>query len=228
MIVVFFRTILLYMLIIFSLRLMGKRQLGELQPSELVVTILISNIASLPIEDTNIPLLAGAVPILTLVSFEIIISAISLKNIKFRNFISGNTKVIIKDGQIDQAAMRDLRFSVDDLMEELRGKDVFDVRDVQVAIVETSGTVSIYLKPDKQPVTAQQMNIKTQNVSPPVVVVSDGDIIKQGLEFCGVNRKWLDSYLKRNNYKLDEIFIMTLDSSKSAYIIPKQKELKKA
>ena len=228
MIVVFFRTVLLYLLIIISLRLMGKRQLGELQPSELVVTILISNIASLPIEDTNIPLLAGAVPILTLVSFEIIISAISLKSIKFRNFISGNTKVIIKDGQIDQTAMRELRFSVDDLMEELRGKDVFDVRDVQVAIVETSGTVSLYLKPDKQPVTAEQMNIKTQNASPPVVVVSDGDIIKQGLAFCGVDCKWLDSYLKRNKYKLDEIFIMTLDSSKSAYIIPKQKELKKA
>lgn len=228
MIIVFFRTVLLYLLIIISLRLMGKRQLGELQPSELVVTILISNIASLPIEDTNIPLLAGAVPILTLVSFEIIISAISLKNMKFRNFISGNTKIIIKDGKIDQTAMRELRFSVDDLMEELRGKDVFDIRDVQLAIVETSGTVSLYLKPERQPATAQQMNIKTSNASPPVVVISDGDIIEQGLAFCGADRQWLNSYLKRNKYKLNEIFIMTLDSSKSAYIIPKQKELKKA
>ncbi len=228
MIVVFFRTVLLYLLIIVSLRLMGKRQLGELQPSELVVTILISNIASLPIEDTNIPLLAGAVPILTLVSFEIVISAISLKNIRFRTFISGNTKVIINNGQIDQNAMRELRFSVDDLMEELRGKSIFDVRDVQYATVETSGTVSVYLKPQKQPATAEQLHIKAKNISPPVVVVSDGDIIDQGLSFCGADRRWLEAYLKRTGQQLGDIFIMTLDTSMSAYVIPKQKGQKKA
>src|SRR5699024_4709883 len=125
--------------IVFSLRIMGKRQLGELQPSELVATILVSNIATLPIEDTNIPLLAGIVPILTLVSFEVILSSITLKSRMARKIVSGNPVIVIRDGRIDQKQMRSIRFSIDDLMEELRTNSIFDIRDVAFAIVETTG-----------------------------------------------------------------------------------------
>ena len=132
--IVFIRAILLYLLIIFCLRLMGKRQLGELQPSELVITILISNIASLPIEDNSIPMIMGMVPIVVLVGFELIISGISLHSRRFRTLVSGKPVVLIQNGQIDQSAMKQLRFSIDDLMETLRGKSVFDLRDMLMPV----------------------------------------------------------------------------------------------
>lgn len=223
MYIVFFRTILLYILIVFSLRLMGKRQLGELQPSELVVTILISNIASLPIEDTNIPLTAGAVPILVLVAFEIIISTLSLKSLKFRRLITGNTKIIIKDGAIDQKILKELRFSIDDLMEELRSQDVFDLREVQLAIVETGGQINIFKRPGKQEVTAEMLNIKAVDSSPPVVVISDGEFINEGIAFCNSSKEKINEILKLEGYELSKVFIMTLDASGDYYIVKKEK-----
>ncbi len=223
MFVVFFRTILLYILIIFSLRLMGKRQLGELQPSELVVTILISNIASLPIEDTGIPLLAGAVPILTLVSFEILISAISLKSLRFRRFITGDAKIVIQNGVIDQGALRELRFSVDDLLEELRAKSIFDLQNVQLAIVETSGAVSVYKMADSESTTPKQLGLAVDNTPPPILVISDGNVLVKGLSLCGVNRDWLDHTLATRRLKPEDIFIMTLDGAQGVYIVPKQR-----
>ncbi len=223
MFVVFFRTILLYILIIFSLRLMGKRQLGELQPSELVITILISNIASLPIEDTGIPLLAGAVPILTLVSFEILISVLCLKSLKFRKFVTGDAKIVIQNGVIDQNALRELRFSVDDLMEELRAKSIFSLQDVQLAIVETSGAVSVYKKTEQEAVTPLQLGLTVDNASPPVLVISDGNFLEGGMALCGVNRTWIEQVLAGKKLSVSDIFIMTLDSARSVYIVQKQR-----
>ena len=144
MLIVFFRVLLIYALIIVSLRLMGKRQIGQLQPSELVVTILVSNIATMAIEDNNVPLVSGIIPILTLVSFDVIISALTLRYKKMRRLVSGTPRVIIRDGKIDQQQLKELRFTIDDMMEELRGKDIFDIRDVAFAIVETTGTLSVY------------------------------------------------------------------------------------
>ncbi len=223
MFVVFFRTILLYILIIFSLRLMGKRQLGELQPSELVITILISNIASLPIEDTGIPLLAGAVPILTLVSFEILISVLCLKSLRFRKFVTGDAKIVIQNGTIDQTALRELRFSVDDLMEELRAKSIFSLQDVQLAIVETSGAVSVYKKTEQEAVTPLQLGLTVDNLSPPVLVISDGDFLEDGMALCGVNRGWIEDVLASKKLCVSDVFIMTLDSARSVYIVQKQR-----
>ena len=144
--VVLIRSLILYIVVIFGVRLMGKRQLGELQPSELVITILISNIATLPLEDTSIPLILGILPILTLVCFEVVISWVTLKSLRMRRIISGRPKIIVRNGQIEQATMRDLRLSVDDLMTALRQQQVFDISQVQFAVMETTGTVSVYLK----------------------------------------------------------------------------------
>ena len=157
--IIFIRTIILYLLIVFSLRVMGKRQLAELQPSEFVVTILISNVATLPLEDINIPLIGGVVPILLLVSFEVLVSFITLKSQRARKIVSGSPRVIIRDGVIDQQEMKNLRLSIDDLMGQLRSKDIFDISDVAFAIIETTGSLSVYQNFDARTVTPKVMHI---------------------------------------------------------------------
>ena len=138
MLVSFLRTLILYIVVIFGMRIMGKRQLGQLQPSELVITILISNIATLPIENSDVPLILGIIPILTLMCFEVILSVLTLKSIRFRRLIWGNTKILIQDGKIKQQELADLRYSVYDLMEQLRTNGIFDLREVEFALTETT------------------------------------------------------------------------------------------
>ena len=151
MLVTFFRTLILYVVIVFGVRLMGKRQLGELQPSELVVTILISNIATLPIEEVETPLFSGLLPILSLVTFEVIISAINLHSRRMRRVFSGSPVVVIKNGEIDQKKLQELRFSIDDLMAQLRQNQIFALDEVDFAVVETTGKLSVYQKYGARP-----------------------------------------------------------------------------
>ncbi len=143
MLITIIRSVILYILVIFAVRLMGKRQLGELQPSELVITILISNIATLPLEDTDIPLLTGMTPIFVLVCLEVLISWVTLRFPKLRRFISGRPKIIVTNGKIDQEALDELRLSEEDVMSALRSQQVFDIKEVQQAVVETNGSVSV-------------------------------------------------------------------------------------
>lgn len=224
MLVVFFRALILYILIMVCLRLMGKRQLGELQPSELVITILISNIASLPIEDTGIPMILGAIPVLALVSFEIIISNLSLKSKWFRGFISGSPIVIISNGVLDQNQLRKLRFSIDDLMEALRQSNIFDIRDVQYAIVETTGKVSVLQKYEAQTVTNKDLDLSCQDPAPATVVISDGKIVKSALQIIDVSEEWVNSIAQKNKTSIQDIFIMTVNHKNDYYIIEKQKK----
>ena len=151
MLICFIRTLILFVVIIFGLRLMGKRQIGQLQPAELVITILLSEIAATPMQDNDISMLNSVVAIMILVSLEIIMSAISLKSMSFRGLLQGNSIVIIKDGVIDPGQMKRLRFTLDDLLEALRQKDVFDIEEVEYAVVETNGTLSVLLKPCYRP-----------------------------------------------------------------------------
>ena len=219
-VIVLIRAILLYLLVICSLRIMGKRQLGELQPSELVITILISNIASLPIEDNSLPMVMGVVPILVLVGFEVIISSISLHSKKFRALVSGRPIIVIRDGKIDQQAMKQLRFSVDDLMETLRAKSIFNIQDVQYAIVETTGQVNILQKHAAQTVTAQMLDLKGKDADPPAVVVSDGKVIHSALTACGLTPAWLSATLRDNRRAEKDIFLMTADRNGNYFIVP--------
>ena len=221
MLIVFLRAIILYGIIMFSVRLMGKRQLGELQPSELVITILISNIASLPIEDTSIPMILGIIPVLSLVSFDIIISNISLKSKSFRRFISGSPLVIIHDGIVDQKQLRKLRFSIDDLMESIRQAGIFNLQDVEFAIVETTGKVSVLQKNHAEPITPTTLNLTVENKPPPTLVISDGKIIKHGLIACGTNENWILKKIKKEHCILKQVFIMTCDSDLNYHIIKK-------
>lgn len=218
--IVLIRSLILYILVIFSVRLMGKRQLGELQPSELVITILISNIATLPLEDTDIPLLLGVTPILALVCFEVIVSWLNLVFPKFRKMISGSPKIIIRNGKTDPQTLRELRFSVDDLMMSLREKEVFDIEDVQFAIVETTGNISVMKKQSVDTPDRKDLGIKMKNFDPPQVVVSDGKIIPQAVKVTGIEGS-IEKILASINLKINDVFIMTADTQGNFFVVDK-------
>lgn len=201
---------------------MGKRQISDLQTSELVVTFLISNIASIPMQNASIPLFTGLIPIIILVVCEIVFSNIMLKSCKFRRFICGNPVVIINHGKIDQKIMRELRMSTEDLFEQLRQLDIFDINDVDFAIVETNGQMSIMKKPNKQQVDAGMLGLKLSAQELTTVIVSDGEISKSSLSLCNLTEKWLKEILKKQNLNLKDVFIMTADKNKNFNIIKKE------
>ncbi|MBR4362055.1 MAG: DUF421 domain-containing protein [Ruminococcus sp.] len=216
--VILIRSLILYILVIFAVRLMGKRQLGELQPSELVITILVSNIATLPLEDADIPLTVGMTPILALVCFEVAVSWLCLKFPMIRRFISGSPKIVIKNGAIDRQAMRDLRFSVDDLMMALRGSSVFDLSEVQFAIVETTGSMSVMKKPSADTPTKAELGTDTGDSDPPQVIVSDGVVQTAALRSLGLDPDFARRTAQRCGADTADVFIMTADSSGTCYI----------
>lgn len=220
--VVLIRSLILYVMVIFAVRLMGKRQLGELQPSELVITILVSNIATLPLEDVNIPLMVGATPILALVCFEVLMSWVNLKSPKLRKIISGSPKIIISNGVVDNTVLSELRLSVDDLMMSLRTNDVFSLDEVQYAIVETTGSVSVMKKTDCDTPTRSELNITKKSTDPPMVVVSDGRIIEKAAETVGMKVNRIRNILNDMKLELKDVFIMTADSSGNYFIADKK------
>lgn len=223
MLVVFFRAVILYVLVTLCLRLMGKRQLGELQPAEFVITILISNIASLPIEDTNIPMILGLIPVFVLVAFEVIVSTLSLSSKRFRSVMSGKPVIVIYDGQIDQEKLKQLRFSIDDLMESLRQQGVFRVQDVWYAIVETTGKVSVMQRFEARNVTPADLFLSGEQEQPPAVVVSDGQIIRSALPICNMTEEQVECAARKKGVSISQVFLMTATSDGEIYLVKKQK-----
>lgn len=200
---------------------MGKRQISELQTSELVVTLLISDIASIPMQDTGQPLVSGLIPIAVLVMCEILISVIMLKSTKFHKFVCGKPLIVINDGKLNQSEMRRLRMTIEDLMEQLRQKDVFSLQDVAYAIVETNGKMSVIKKPDKEQPTAGMLGVALPDTGLETVVISDGVISDACLQLCNKSREWLDGVLRGKNLTADQIFIMTANRKGDIYIIKK-------
>ena len=225
MIISVIRTILLYIVIILAIRIMGKRQIGELQTSELVVTLLISDIAAIPMQNTEQSLLSGIVPILILIVCEIIISFLMLKRAGFRRIICGKPIVIISDGKINQSEMHRLRMRTEDLSEELRQQGIFNIEDVGFAIVETNGKLSVLKKPEKDIPTAEELGIKTNDKGLEVVVISDGEISKYSLKICGLNRDWLFDILKKENTELNDVFLMIANGQGEYKIIEKERKI---
>lgn len=206
---------------------MGKRQLGELQPSEFVIAILISNIATLSIEDTDIPLTGAVVPIITLMSAEVILSYITLKNSKAREIVTGNPVTVIRNGIIEQKNMRELRFSIEDLMSQLRINGIFDIDDVSFAIVETNGKLTVYPKASARPLSPGYIaNPEDEKDFPPMVLISDGELCSKALENCNLNKAWLSGVLTKEKISEKEIFIMTCDPY-GRYRIIRKDETKK-
>jgi len=217
------RTVVLYFTVITALRIMGKRQVGELQPAELVVTIMISNIATLSIEDTNIPLLGSILPIFVLVSCEVFESVVSLKSRVMRKLLSGNPRIIIRDGALNQTELKNLRWSVDDLTEQLRLNGIFDIREVSFAVVETTGALSVYQKFGARPATAQMLNIPPDGEPdvPPVTVICDGQLDIDALNYLNLRREWLDKILSEKGLSVKQVFMMTCDRRAGYSIVEK-------
>lgn len=219
MAVVFVRAVILYILLIFTVRLMGKRQIGELQPSELAITILISNIATLPVEDTGMPLLTGIIPIVTLASLDVIMSWLGMKSRMVRRFTCGKPVIIISGGRLDREKMKAIRFTVDDLAASLRSQGIFDINEVQFAVVETTGTLSVYQKYSARGVTNGDMKLCGENENPPEVVVADGEFVPEAMQRIGFTRERIEKALEKEKTVIGNVFLMTADKSGKYSII---------
>ena len=218
------RTFIVYIMVVFAVRVMGKRQIGQLQPTELVITIILSEIASIPIEDTSNPMINSVVSVIFLVLLEVIFSFLSLKSGKFRRFTEGNAVYIIKEGKLDIEILKKIRFSIDDIMEALREKDVFDISDVEYAVVETNGSLSVMLKADKTPISLSTLKEEPVEKGIPAVVVSDGKYIYSNFGLCATNKAEIDIILEKENLTAPQVMVMTLDKKRNKIIIPKTAE----
>ena len=216
------RTVILYAFIMFAIRLMGKRQISDMQPSELVVTMVISDIASLPMQNTAQPLISGVVPVLILVSLELVVSVIMMKSRRFRRLICGSPVVIIEDGRLLQKQLKRLRLTNDDLLAQLRQQNIFSLGDVQYCIMETNGSLSVLEKPSKRVPNAEESGVKIDDTKLEAVVINDGILLPSALELCGQSEKKVQKILKQNNTTQNEVFLMTLDGSGSCNIIKKE------
>lgn len=219
MIITIIRTFILYIFVTLGIRLMGKRQIGEMQPNELVVTLLISEIAAIPLQDTSQPILNGVVAIFMLVILEIIISVISMKSMFMRKIMNGKSAVIIKNGVIDQNVMRRVRMTVLDLVELLRGQNVFDISTVAFAVLEVNGNLSVLLKAPEQPATVADLDIEKDNAVLPLPVISDGKIIKESLDALEINENDITEKVRANNTEINKVFLMTMDRNENFSII---------
>jgi len=228
LLIIFVRTLILYILIIIVLRLMGKRQIGQLQPSELVVALIIADLAAVPMSEVGIPLINGIIPIITLFIMEELLSYLSLKSERARGLISGKPSILIERGIIMEKELQQLRYNLNDLLEQLRLKNFSNVEDVNYAILETSGQLSVIPKEEKNPVTLKDMNIKTQIQHLPVTVIIDGRIISDNLYKIGLSNNWLANELKKYKIKsARDVFFAYLNPEKKLIYQLKGSSLKK-
>lgn len=217
------RTAVLYLVVVLCMRIMGKRQVGELQPSELVVTILISELASIPMQDLNRPVSNGVIAIFVLVLLELLLSALTLKSMIFRKIFEGKSAIIIKNGVIDQKMMKKLRVTIDDLLEGLRQAGSFSVEEVDFAIMETNGKLSVQPKLRYEPVSKGDMKINVRDKGFPTVVISDGKLIESVFkEFDEVKEEDVMLQLKTRNLTVENVFLMTVNEAKEYVIIRKE------
>lgn len=215
------RATVLYAVVIFLIRVMGKRQIGELQPAEFVITMLISEIASIPMQDNTIPILNSVSALFVLVAYEVITSAASLKSYRFRAFMQGHPMIVIRDGAIDLKALKRMRMSVNDLISALRQKDVFEVSQVSYAIFETNGQISVLLKPENMNSTAQDLGLKPQDEGMPFAVICDGTIIEDAVDQSGIERSRIKSAVSSAGLDISEVLIMTVTPHGKTYIVRK-------
>lgn len=220
------RTLILYGTVILSLRVMGKRQLGELQPSELVVAIMISDLASVPMQAIDMPLLSGILPVLTLIVAEVLLSYISLKSRRARSFLTGVPNIVIYDGKVIETELRKLRFNVNDLISELRLNGCFDISEVAVAVVETSGKISVIEKQGAQAATVDDIkgNIQKRD-GLPYMLISDGRINKEELKRSGHSAAWLSEEIKKYGAEdIKDVFIASLNTADEMFVQRKEKK----
>ena len=217
------RTLLLYVTVLAAMRLMGKRQIGELEPSDLVITILISELAAIPMQDLGVPLTAGLIPILTLVSVEIIISFLCLKSRRLRRMMNGCAAIIIRGGKLDRVKMAQLRITTDEVLEALRQNNIASIADVKYGVLEPNGQLSYVLRPDAQPVTAGMLNLSPSDSGVPLIVISDGKPVMGNLNALNLSLSDLEKRVKKANIpRVSDVFIMTLDDCGNQFVQKKE------
>ena len=213
MILSYFRTLFLYLVLIFAVRLMGKRQIGEMEPAEFVVTMLVANLAAIPMQDGAIPLYSGLVPILTVLGMELVLSGLILRSVQLRQLLCGKPVILIGNGKILQENLKSARINLDQLTGQLRAKDVLDIRTVQFAILETSGDLSVFPYPKEKPASAKDAGVQATGQHLPVTVVEDGYLSRENLERAKKDEKWLEKVLSQHNCGIQDTFLLTVDES---------------
>ena len=211
MLITFTRAIVLYLIVLIVMRLMGKRQIGELQPFELAISIMIADLASVPMSELGIPLTNGIIPILGLLVMDLLISWLNMKSINFRKIVCGKPSILIYRGKIDEKQLKKERFTINELQERLRGNDIFDIADVEYAILETNGEISVITKPEKKNLTPEDMGIKVEYEGIPYDLVVEGKVMHENLKTIGKNEKWLDKELDKFNTKSKDVLIATIN-----------------
>lgn len=226
MIIAVIRTVILYLLIIIGIRLLGKRQIGELEPSELVLSLIIADLAAVPMQDFGIPLIMGVLPILTLLCLSSILSVLTVKSIRFRALLCSRPSVVIQDGKILPKEMEKNRFTVDELMEELRMAGITDLSKVKYAVLETTGRISVLPYAEEQPVTVKNMGLKVAENGLPLILVSDGHVLSHNLKARKLSMGWLKDQLASRNVKdLHQVFLLTVDEAENVYLVKKGEKL---
>lgn len=223
MLITFFRSIVLYVLVLIVMRLMGKREIGQLQPFELAIAIMIADLASIPMTEIGIPIYYGIVPILGLLMMHMFISFLNMKSIKAREILCGRPSILIYRGKIIEKELKKQRFTINELEERLRGNDVFNIGDVEYAILETSGQVTVIQKPEKRNVTPEDLNITPDYEGIPYDLVVDGKVMTENLKELGKNYKWLEKQTEKFNMKPEEALVVTLDAKGQIFCQKKEK-----
>ena len=221
MIIAYIRSVILFIILIVAVRLMGKRQIGEMEPSEFVVTMIIANLATVPMQDSATPLLSGVIPILTILSLELLLSVLSMQSIWFRRVLCGKPEILIHNGEIDQKAMKNGRINADELSELLRQSGVTDLSTVQYAILETNGNLSILPFPKHEPATAKDAGIRVSKRDLPITLISNGRLMKKNLPVAQVDRAWIDRTLSQHRLRIRDVYLLTLEASGKMYLAKK-------
>ena len=223
MLINFFRAILLYIIVLIVMRLMGKREIGQLQPFELAISIMIADLASIPMSDTGIPLSNGIIPILGLLVMHLIISLINLKSIKAREIICGKPRILIYRGRIDEKALIKERFTINELQERLRNQNIVNIGDVEYAILETSGQVTVIEKPNKRKCIPEDFGIMPEYEGIPYDLVIDGKVLSKNLKAIGRNYAWLKKEVNKFHINPEDALIVTLDGKGQIFCQSKEK-----
>ncbi|MBE6947674.1 MAG: DUF421 domain-containing protein [Ruminococcaceae bacterium] len=222
MLLSYFRTIILYLVLIAVIRMMGKRQIGEMEPSEFVVTMLVANLASIPMQDSGIPLYSGIVPILTVLGVELLLSAASMHSVWIRRLFCGKPVILIENGKILQSALRATRVTLDELTGHLREKDILDLRAVQYAILETNGNLSVFPYPKEQPASAKDAGIQAKDQFLPITIISDGHLCKENLSVARRKPGWVEDILRQHRTTVKDTFLLTVDEKGHVLWLPKE------
>ena len=223
MVIALLRTVVLYLVIIVGIRLLGKRQIGELEPSELVLALIIADLASVPMQDNGIPLLSGVIPIVTLLAVASILSVLTVRSIRFRTLLCGRPSIVVENGVVKERELRRNRFTIDELLEELRGQGYADFQAVKFAVLETNGRLSVLPYAAEKPVTAAQMGLTPEETGLPVILISDGRLLSRNLKGRGYEEIWLQKQLASHGVERPEqVFLLTVDEGGNTYCVPKE------